>query len=100
MIRFKTLSTSLISAMVATTVLPATADLALTISSDKTYRTSKRGTAFLGGTFDVAVRDGNGTFTGGCARSNYWRANIPLDPCPLGSTGFLLYGRSEFDFLR
>ncbi|MEO5713871.1 MAG: hypothetical protein ABIT37_10330 [Luteolibacter sp.] len=98
MIRLKTLSLPLISALVATTVLPVSAQVSLTLATDKTYRTSKKGTNFRGGTFNVDISDGDGIYVGGCARSAYWPPNVPLDPCPGGSTAYLLFGNIDGAF--
>lgn len=92
MIRIKTLSLPLISAVMATAVAPATAQVALELSSQKTYRQDKKGVHFLGGRFDVNLSDGDGIYIGGCARRYYWVPNIPLDPCPGGATAFLIFG--------
>ncbi len=98
MIRMKTLSLPLVSALVAGAVLPVAAQVSLTSSSDKVYRTNKRNTNFLGGSFNTSVRDGDGVYVGGCARTAYWAPNIPLDPCPGGSTAYLLFGDIDGTF--
>ncbi len=49
MIRIKTLSLPLISALVVSTIVPATAQVALQLNSEKTYRQSKKGINFKGG---------------------------------------------------
>lgn len=95
MIRIKTLSLPLISAMVASTVAPASAQVELVVSSQKNYRQNKKDIIFDGGRFDVTLGDGDGVYVGGCARRNYWRPNIPLDPCPGGSTAYLIFGSFE-----
>jgi hypothetical protein len=93
MIRTQTLSLPLVSALLASATLPAMADVALTLSSQKEYRQTKKGeSAFRGGRFDIVLRDGNGIYVGGCAREAYWPPNVPLDPCPGGSTAFVLFG--------
>lgn len=98
MIRIKTLSLPLVSALFASATLPAVADVALTLSSQKTYRQNKLGqTAFRGGRFDIVLRDGNGIYVAGCAREFYWPPNVPLDPCPGGSTAFVLFGDVDPD---
>jgi hypothetical protein len=95
MSRVKTLSALTFTGVIAMTALPATADLLFSASTNKSYRASQAGLTFSGGTFDVNLRDGNATFVAGCRRTAYWRPNIPLDPCPLGSTGYLLFGNLE-----
>lgn len=92
MIRIKTLSLPLISAVMATAVTPASAQVELEVSSQKTYRQDRNGVNFEGGRFDVDMHDGDGVYVGGCARANYWPPNVPLDPCPGGSTAFLIFG--------
>lgn len=93
MIRTKTLSLTFASALLATAVVPVHADVAMQLSTRKSYRQNKFGdTLFRGGSFDVAVRDGNGIVVGGCARPFYWPPNIPGDPCPGGSTAYVLFG--------
>jgi hypothetical protein len=93
MIRTKTLSLPLVSALLASATLPAVADVALTLSSQKSYRQNKKGeSVFRGGRFDITLRDGNGIYVAGCVREAYWPPNVPLDPCPGGSTAFILFG--------
>jgi hypothetical protein len=92
MSRYKTLSVSTFTAAMAIAVLPAAAEIVFSTSTNKTYRSGPNGLVFAGGTFDVNVRDGNATYTTGCRRFAYWPPNIVGDPCPLGSTGYLLYG--------
>jgi hypothetical protein len=93
--RIKTLSFPLISALIASAVAPASAQISLELSSQKEYRQNAKGMQFRGGNFVVNLNDGDGIFVGGCARSAYWQPNIPLDPCPLGSTAFLTFGRLD-----
>lgn len=92
MLRFKTLSLPILTAAIAASVVPASADLVFSTSTNKSYREVGKGLSFTGGTYEVFLRDGNFTYQSGCVRADYWRPNIPMDPCPLGSTGFLLYG--------
>jgi hypothetical protein len=99
MIRNKTLSLPLVSALLASVAAPAVADVALSLSSQKTYRQTEAGaTDFRGGRFDITLRDGDGIYVGGCARDAYWPPNIPLDPCPGGSTAYVLYGEIDPEF--
>ncbi len=92
MAQFKTLSSSLVAAVVAATTLPMFAQVELRMSTNKVYRQSSQGMDFLGGDYEVDFRDGDGIYRAGCVRAAYWRPNIPLDPCPGGSTAYLLYG--------
>ena len=101
MIRIKTLTLPVVSALVASVLMPAQADVAMQLSSHKAYRQNKTGaTAFRGGVFDIYLRDGNGVYVGGCARDAYWPPNIPLDPCPGGSTAYVIYGDIDEDVPR
>jgi hypothetical protein len=93
--RIKTLSLPLISALVASAVTPASAQISMELSSQKEYRQSEKGVQFRGGSFVVNLNDGDGIYVGGCARSASWPPNVPLDPCPLGSTAFLTFGRLD-----
>lgn len=97
MSRFKTLSLPIFTAVVASTVVPANAELVFSTSTDKTYRFGASGLLFREGEYDVSLRDGNFVYQSGCVRPAYWPPNVPLDPCPLGSTGFLLYGALDED---
>jgi hypothetical protein len=90
--RVKNLSIPLISALVASSVMPVNADLVFGLSSLKEYRQKKDGINFRGGEFDVFIRDGNLIYVGGCSRREFWPPNIPRDPCPGGSTAFLTAG--------
>ncbi len=63
------------------------------MGTQKEYRQSATAaSAFRGGSFGVFLSDGQGVYQPGCARAKYWRPNIPLDPCPLGATGYLTLG--------
>lgn len=98
MIRTQNSLTLLVSFLTASASLPAIAEVALTLSSQKTFRQEKDSTtAFRGGRFDILLRDGNGIVVAGCARDGYWPPNIPLDPCPGGSTAFVLFGEVDPD---
>lgn len=98
MIRAKTLSLPLVSALLASAVVPAEADVAMSLSSHKTYRQNKAGkTNFRGGSFDITVRDGNTIRVGGCEWPYYVPANL-LRVCSGGSTGFVLFGDPDDSF--
>jgi hypothetical protein len=92
MSRFKTLSLPIFTAVVASTVTPARAELEFSTSTNKTYRLGAKGLLFNRGDYVVNLRDGNFIYQAGCVRPAYWPPNVPRDPCPLGSTGFLLNG--------
>lgn len=93
MISTKTLSLPVFAALLASTMGPAQAEIGLYVSSEATYRQRRdKDPDFYGGKFTVDLGDGNAIFVGGCARPLYWPPNIPLDPCPGGSTAYVLYG--------
>lgn len=92
MIQIKTLSLPLVSLLIASSGLPALGEVVFEISSQKSYRQSPAAVDFEGGSFDIGLRDGNFTYQGGCFRPLFWQPNLPLDPCPLGATGFLASG--------
>jgi len=98
MIRTKTLSLPFVSALLASAVVPAEADVAMSLSSQKTYRQNEAGnTRFRGGRFDITVRDGFANSVGGCEWTNYVPANL-LQACSGGSTGFVLFGNPDDSF--
>lgn len=59
---------------------------------DKYYREIRNVSSFRRGNVFIYMSDGIFVFQEGCARPAFWPANIPLDPCPLGATGFLTNG--------
>ena len=93
MIRIKTLTFPLISALVAALSVPASAQVSLDISSNKTYRQNKKGIFFRGGEFTVDLTDGSAFYVGGCAAPYY----LPLGTlgCPGGTTAFLTRGQLD-----
>lgn len=93
--RMKTLSLPVVSALLASLAVPASGQLVLELSTQKSYRQDAKSMQFKGGTFEVNLSDGDGVFTGSCARTGYWPPNIPMDPCPLGATAFLSYGNID-----
>lgn len=96
MISTKTLSLPVVTALIASSMGSAQAEVGLYLSSEATYRQREnRDPDFYGGTFNAALHDGDGVFVGGCARPLYWPPNIPLDPCPGGSTAYVLFGTPD-----
>ena len=92
MIRTKTLTWPLVSAIFATATISAKADVAFEISTHKGYRQHRDSKIqFFGGDFDVFLRDGNGWFKGlrPCCVLAAERAAGPL---PRGSTAFVHFG--------
>ena len=92
MIRIKTLSLPLISALVASATLPASGQVALTLSSQKEYRQNKHGINFTGGNFDISVTDGSVASVAGCNWIKYYPPGIFLGVCSEGTTAFLTSG--------
>lgn len=92
MIRIKTLSLPLISALLASATLPAAAKVSLELSSKKTYRQNKSGIYFKGGSFDIQLEDGSITSVGGCNWIRYYPPGIFRGVCSEGTTGFITSG--------
>ncbi len=92
MIRIKTLSLPLISALFATAALPVNAQVSLDLSSQKTFRQSKNGIAFRGGAFDILFYDGSVTSIIGCDFVQYYAPGFILGLCSQGTTAFLTSG--------
>lgn len=92
MIRIKTLSLPLISALVASTVAPATAQVAFELSSQKTYRQKGKSVNFTGGRFDAKLSDGNVVSVGGCDWQQYYPPGYFLGICSQGTTALLTSG--------
>jgi hypothetical protein len=89
MIRNKTLSLPLISALCVSALAPASAQVTMIIGSEKTFRQDKKGVQFRGGSFEVDLSDGDGIFQQGCVSPTYFGTS---DACPLGATAFLIEG--------
>lgn len=92
MIRIKTLSLPLISALVASTAVTATAQVALELSSQKTYRQKGKSMNFTGGQFNINLSDGNVTSIGGCDYDRYYPPGFFLGVCSQGTTALLTSG--------
>lgn len=92
MIRIKTLSLPIASALIAATVVPASAQLSLELSSQKTYRQSKGGIVFTGGRFDVNLRDGAVSTIGYCNDRFYYPPGAYINICSPGTSGYLSSG--------
>ncbi|GAA5123203.1 hypothetical protein JIN84_11080 [Luteolibacter yonseiensis] len=95
MIRIKTLSLPLISALVASTITTATAQVELQLNSEKTYRQSKKGIYFKGGTFKVRLDDGHVSTIGFCDDPNYYPPGRYINACSPGTSGFLSMGNLD-----
>lgn len=93
MIRNKTLSLPLMAALAAGTALPASAQLSLGLSSDKTYRQNKNGVQFKGGNFRVRLDDGTINTINFCNEQTYFPPGFYVNsPCTPGSSGYLSEG--------
>lgn len=88
----KTLALPLISALVVSFAPLADAQLALELSSRKTYRQNRNGLDFLGGTFNIRLDDGNVSTIGFCDDPNYYPPGTYIGVCSPGTTGFLTSG--------
>lgn len=82
----------LIAAIAGASALPAFSQVTFDLSTDKAFRQYEEGSDFRGGQLTATLLDGGFVYIGGCARPAYWPPNIPLDPCPGGSTAFLTFG--------
>jgi len=87
--RFKTLSVPLVSAVIASSMLPAAAQIAMSLSSEKTYRQNKKAVDFDGGTFDIRFGDGSVTSAGGCNYDQYYAPGFFSGVCAQGTTGLI-----------
>lgn len=93
MIRIKTLSLPLITALVASAVPTADAAVALALNSQKTYRQNKKAVDFKGGTFAIRLSDGYVSTIGFCNDPNYFPPGYYINLCSPGTSGFLSSGR-------
>lgn len=93
--RIKTLSLPLISALFAAAVVPAGAQVSLTLSSEITYRQYQKKLAFTGGLFDVSLNDGQAIYVGGCESSTYNPPGTGGGGCSPGTTGLISGGSIE-----
>ncbi|MEO5912634.1 MAG: hypothetical protein ABIS50_00260 [Luteolibacter sp.] len=92
MIRIKTLSLPLISALVAGSALPANAQLSFSLSSKITYRQNKKGIFFQGGTFNSQLLDGSATYISGCEWYQYYGPGFYNNICSPGTTALISAG--------
>ncbi len=92
MIRIKTLSLPLISALAASAVVPASAQVALELSSNKVYRQNKNNINFRGGSFTTSMSDGSVTSIGGCDFIQYYPPGYFIGYCSAGTTGLITSG--------
>ena len=64
--RIKTLSLPLFTALALSGTAPLDAQVALQLSSQKTYRQNKKAIGFTGGSFNIRLNDGSVTSIGIC----------------------------------
>ncbi|RYD41274.1 MAG: hypothetical protein EOP83_34120, partial [Verrucomicrobiaceae bacterium] len=92
MFRIKTLALPVISTLVAATALPASAQVSLSLSSDKLYRQlSKDNVSFRSGKFSAIAADGQVASIEVCNDQNYYPPGLPTI-CNAGTTGYLSAG--------
>lgn len=90
--RIKTLSLPLISALVASPVTTVSAQVALELSSQKTYRQNKQAMNFKGGSFNINLSDGSVSSVAGCDFIQYYPPGYFIGICSQGTTAFLTSG--------
>ena len=90
--RIKTLSLPIVTALVAATVVSASAQLALEVSSQKTYRQDKNSVKFQGGKFEVNMTDGTILYISGCIFSRYIPPSVVGGVCGPGTNGRIVSG--------
>jgi hypothetical protein len=87
--RFKTLSVPLASAVIASATLPAAAQIAMSLSSDKTYRQTQKDVEFDGGNFEINFGDGSVTSVGPCNWDQYYPPGFFRGVCAQGTTALI-----------
>lgn len=92
MFRTKTLSLTLVSALIAGSVpsILAQAQVEFSLSSDISYRQNKKSMRFFGGSFDQDFVDGSATIDPACSSSEFSPGDI-LEGC--GTNGLVSSGR-------
>ena len=92
MTRSKTLSISLISSLIASIVIPASAQTFFGTGSTKEYRRIKNITSFRGGLFETRLSDGQLVYILGCESPVYRSPSPGAERCATGTTAFLIAG--------
>jgi hypothetical protein len=92
MIRIKTLSLPLITALFASAAVPLNAQLTMELSSEKVYRQYKDSDGFRGGNFNVFFTDGMVTSLPGCNWLQYYPPGYFGGLCAQGTSAFLTSG--------
>ncbi len=95
MLRTKTLSLPLVTALIAGSALTAQAQLIFELSSDITYRQNPKSMRFMGGSFDVNLRDGSAATIPFCSYASYQPPGIFNNACSPGTTGLVSAGLVE-----
>lgn len=95
MLRTKTLSVSLVSALFAGSALPTMAQIEFGLSSDATYRLDRKNLKFFGATFKQEFHDGNAIYVPGCSYFNYVAPGVYNTTCSPGTTGLISAGEIE-----
>jgi hypothetical protein len=92
MIRIKNLPLSLISTLLVGFAINAQAQLALDVSSQKSYRQNEKGVQFQGGKFNINFSDGALSSIGGCNFISYYPPRDATYFCGIGTSGYLESG--------
>jgi hypothetical protein len=88
----KNLTFASISTLFAGVALPAHGQIALEVSSEKTYRQTKKGMKFQKGEFKVGLSDGAVVTVSGCDSIRYYKPRDFSYFCNLGTSGYLESG--------
>lgn len=88
----KTLSFSLVTALVAASALPARAQVEFSLSSDITYRQLGKKLKFYGGSFDQDFLDGSAAIIPFCSELIYRAPGYFRGTCSPGTTGLISAG--------
>jgi hypothetical protein len=92
MIRIKNLPLSLISTLLVGVTVNAQAQLALDMSSQKSYRQNKKGMQFQGGKFNINFSDGAVNNIIFCSNTFYYPPRDATFLCGIGTSGFVESG--------
>ena len=91
--RIKTLSLPLFTALALSGTAQLDAQVALELSSQKTYRQNKKAVNFKGGSFNIRLNDGSVETIGICNDPNYYPpGSLLVSICSPGTSGFLSAG--------
>lgn len=92
MSRTQNLNFPLISAVFASLLAPASAQLGMTLSTNASYRQNSTNVVFAGGGLDISLVDGSASYTG-CSAPYY----LPIGTigCEDGTSGFVIFGNPD-----